>query len=120
MYGGFFCIVIIVFSYHYNMKGSIRFTLLMLGMIAMVACVFDSSDTKTDRGYDIVLSQDSPVSAQFSVITGYGFIPCTFESKGIPTYNDLSFGVEKFYVSNHESKDLFELTIGNLAATQFG
>lgn len=102
------------------MKGSIRFTLLVLGMIAMVACVLDSGDTKTDRDYSIVLSQDDTVRAELSVITGYGYLPCSLERKGALVYNELSFEIDEFYIEDHESKDLFELTPEDLSATQFG
>lgn len=101
------------------MKGSIRLTLLVLGMIAMVACVFDSGDTKTDRDYEFVWLQDYTVSPVLNAVE-YGFALCPSGDKGVLVYNDLSFEVEEFYIRDHESKDLFEITIGDLAATQFG
>lgn len=88
------------------MKGSIRFTLLMLGIIAMVACL-DSGDTKKDRSYDVVFSQDYAVSPIPNVVEG-GSALCPSGSKGVFVYNELSFEVEKFYIKNYESSDLFE------------
>lgn len=99
------------------MKGSIRFALLILGMIAVVAC-FDSGDTKTGHDYDVVLSQDGTMSASFNCVGG-GFA-AYFGSKAVLVYNELSFEVEKFYVRSHESNDLFERAVGQLDQYQFG
>jgi len=99
------------------MKGSIRFAWLVLGMITMVAC-FDSGDTKTNHGFDIVLSEDGIVSPEINAVGG-GFA-AYFGSKAVLVYNDLAFEIEKFYVRSHESNDLFERTVGQLNQYQFG
>ena len=100
------------------MKVSIRFTLLVLGMIAMVACL-DSGDAKTDRGYDVVFSQDYTVSPIPNVV-GSGSALCPSGSKGVLVYNDLSFEVEKFYIKNYESSDLFDRVPIRLTQYWFG
>lgn len=99
------------------MKGSIRFTLIMLGMILAIAC-FDSGDTKTNHGFYIVLSEDGTVSADLNSVKAS--VAAYFGSKAVLASYTLSFEIEKFYVRSHESNDLFDIVPIKLTQYWFG
>lgn len=100
------------------MKGAIRFSLLMLGMIMAAAC-FDPSGAKTDCDYEVVFSQEDGTSVNLGTAEA-NCITCPSGGKSTLARSSVSEKEDGFYVRSHRSNTFFESTIGDLSATQFG